>query len=113
MSLRENLGDTFRSIKKEFKKFEFSDIVLDLIAIAGFVLFLVALISVFLTKRWNTANIVFMLYPLGVAGTAAAFRMRRREKPEDTPKLFRDWIITISSMTAIAVIILIFAFVIY
>lgn len=113
MSLRDNLGSTFRSVKEEFKKFEFSDIVLDLIAIIGFVLFLVALVSVFLSSKFNTVNIIFILYPLGVAGTAAAFRMRRREKPEETPKLFKDWIIIIGSMTAIAVLILILAFVLY
>ncbi|MFW9853067.1 MAG: hypothetical protein ACFFDS_08995 [Candidatus Thorarchaeota archaeon] len=113
MSLRQTIEETFKSIKNEFKKFEFSDVVLDLIAIAGFVLFLVALVSVFLASKFNTVNIVFILYPLGVAGSAAAFRMRRREKPEETPKLFRDWLIVIGTMTAIAVLIMILAFVIY
>ena len=113
MSIRKNIGETFKSIKNEFKKFEFSDIVLDIIAIAGFVLFLVALVSVFLASKFNTVNIVFILYPLGIAGSAAAFRMRRREKPEETPKLFKDWLIVVGTMTAIAVLILILAFVIY
>lgn len=111
MSLRQNLGETFRNIRKEYAKTEFSDKMLDLISIAGVVLFLVAFLSVFISEKFNVVNIVFIIYPLGIAGVSAAFRMRKRDRPEDNEKLFRDWILIISTFTVIAIIVIILGYV--
>ncbi|MHA2256319.1 MAG: hypothetical protein ACXAAM_09615 [Candidatus Heimdallarchaeaceae archaeon] len=96
MSSRQNIGESFRSIRKEIGKFEFSD-----------------KISVFLSDKFNIVNIVFMLYPLAVGGLAAAFRMKRRDKPEETPKMFREWLIVMGSITAIGIIVIIIAHILF
>ena len=111
MSLRQSIGETFRTIRKEYAKTEFSDKVLDVISISGVVLFLVAFLSVFISEKFNVVNIVFLLYPLGIAGVSASFRMRKRDRPEDNEKLFRDWIIIISTFTVIALLVVILGYV--
>ncbi|MCG3220821.1 MAG: hypothetical protein H7641_05515, partial [Candidatus Heimdallarchaeota archaeon] len=109
----QNIGETLRSVRREIRKFEFSDKVLDLISIIGVVLFMISFISVFLSKKFNIVNIVFMLYPLAVGGLAAAFRMKRRDKPEETPKMFREWLIIMGSITAIGLIMIIIAHILF
>jgi len=111
MSLRQNIGETFRAIRKDYAKTEFNDKILDLIALSGVVLFLIAFFSVFVSSKFNVVNIIFMIYPLGIAGVSSAFRMRKRERPEDNEKLFKDWIWIISTFTVIALIVIILGFV--
>ena len=111
MSLRQNIGETFRTIRKEYAKTEFSEKILDLISISGVVLFLIAFLAVFFSSKFNVANIIFLLYPLGIAGVSAAFRMRKRDRPEDNEKLFKDWIWIIGTFTVIAIISIILGFV--
>ena len=113
MSSRQSIGETFRSVRQEIKKVEFSDKILDLISIIGVVLFIVSFISVFLTNKFNIVNIVFLLYPLAVGGLAAAFRMKRRDKPEDTPKMFREWLIIMGVITVIAILMIIIAHILF
>ena len=111
MSLRQNIGETFRTIRKEYAKTEFNDKLLDLISISGVVLFLIAFFSVFISSKFNVVNIVFMIYPLGLAGVSTSFRMRKRDRPEENEKLFKDWIWIVSTFTIIAVIVIIFGYV--
>jgi hypothetical protein len=113
MSSRQNIGESFRTIRKEIGKFEFSDKILDLISFIGVALFIISFISVFLTDKFNIVNIVFMLYPLGVGGLAAAFRMKRRDKPEETPKMFKEWLIIMGTITAISILIIIIAHILF
>ena len=112
MSMRQTIGNTFKSIRDEYKKVDFGDKILDLISIIGSALFIVAFISVFLgDKAFNAVNIVFLLYPLGLAGIAASFRMRKRDKPEDAGKMFKEWVWIMGTLTYISVLIVILAYV--
>ncbi len=112
MSIRQTIGKTFKSIREEYGKTEFGDKILDLISITGAVLFVVSFISVWLgDKAFNAVNIVFMLYPLGLAGIASSFRMKRRDKPEDTGKMFKEWTWIMGILTLICVIIVILAYI--
>jgi len=113
MSSRQKIGETLRSVRKEIGKFEFSDKILDLISIIGVVLFIISFLSVFLSEKFNIVNIVFMIYPLAVGGLAAAFRMKRRDKPEETPKMFREWLIVMGSITVIGIIVIIIAHILF
>jgi hypothetical protein len=113
MSGRQSIGETLRSVRKEMSKFEFSDKILDLISIVGVTLFIISFISIFLTDKFNIVNIVFMLYPLAVGGLAAAFRMKRRDKPEDTQKMFKEWLIIMGSTTGIGILIIIIAHILF
>ena len=113
MSSRQNIGETLRSIRKEVGQFEFSDKVLDLISIIGVVLFIISFISIFLTDKFNIVNIVFMLYPLAVGGLAAAFRMKRRDKPEETENMFKEWLIIMGTITVISILIIIIAHILF
>jgi hypothetical protein len=113
MSSRQSIGETLRSVRQEIKKVEFSDKILDLISIVGVALFIISFISVFLSEKFNIVNIVFLLYPLAVGGLAAAFRMKRRDKPEDTPKMFREWLIVMSIITFIGILMIIIAHILF
>ena len=112
MSVRQTIRDTLSNIRKEYAKIEFSDKMLDLLSIVSFSLFIVSLVTVFLSGRFNAVNVVFMLYPLIVSGIAAATRMRKRENPESVDKLFKDWIWIMGTITVIALIIIIVALII-
>lgn len=107
MSVKQTIRKTFNNIKKEYGKIEFTDKILDLISIIGFVLFIVSLITVYLSGKFNVVNIVFILYPMIISGMAAATRMRKREDPASVTKLFKDWIWVMSTITVIAVIVII------
>ncbi len=111
MSIRENIGKTISSVKEEYGKIDFGDKILDLISIVGVVIFLISLVSVFLSARFNAVNIVFLLYPLAVGGVAAALRMKKREKPEEAGNIFKEWAWIMGGITAIAIIIIILAIV--
>ena len=112
MSIRQTIQETFRGIKEEYSKVEFSDKILDLISIVSLLLFFVSLISVFVSGKFNTINIVFIVYPLIVSGMSIATRMKRREKPETTPDLFKEWLWIFGTITVIALIVIIIAAVI-
>lgn len=112
MSIRESIGKTFKSAKEDYGKLDLGDKILDFISIAGAVLFLVSFVSVFANSAFNAVNIVFLLYPLAVGGIATALRMKKREKPEEAEGLFKEWIWIISVITAISVLIIIFAYLI-
>ncbi|MCE7738850.1 MAG: hypothetical protein GPJ50_05680 [Candidatus Heimdallarchaeota archaeon] len=111
MNIRQNIVKTFKTVKEEYGKVDFGDKLLDLISIVGIVLFLASFISVFLSRVFNTVNVVFMLYPLGLAGIAASFRMKKREKPEEAEKLFKEWVWIFGTITVISIIIIILGFV--
>ena len=111
MSIRQNIVKTFKTVKEEYGKVDFGDKLLDLISIFGIVLFLAAFISVFLSRVFNAVNIVFMLYPLGLAGIASSFRMKKRDRPEDAEKLFKEWVWIFGTITVISIIVIILAFV--
>ncbi|MBY9000518.1 MAG: hypothetical protein KGD64_06355 [Candidatus Heimdallarchaeota archaeon] len=112
MSVRQTIRDTLSNIRKEYGKIEFSDKILDLISITSFALFIVSLVTVFLSGKINPINVVFTLYPLVVSGIAAATRMRKRENPESVPKLFKEWLWIIGTITVISLIIIIIAVII-
>ena len=107
MSVRQTIRDTFSNIKKEYGKIEFSDKILDLISITGLALFIVSLITVYLSGKFNVVNVVFILYPMIVSGVAAFTRMRKRENPNSVAKLFKDWIWIMGTFTVIAIIVII------
>ena len=107
MSVKQTIRDTFSNIKKEYGKIEFSDKILDLISITGFALFIVSLIAVYLSGKFNVVNIVFILYPMFVSGVSAFTRMRKREDPASVAKLFKDWIWIMGTFTVIAIIVII------
>ena len=109
MSIRENIGKTLTSAKDEYGKVDFGDKILDLISIVGAVLFLISFISVFISSKWNVVNIVFILYPLSVGGVAASLRMKKREKPEETGNIFKEWLWIMGGVTFIALLIIILA----
>ena len=111
MSIRQNVVKTIKTVKEEYRKVDFGDKLLDLISIVGIVLFLVSFVSVFLSRVFNAANIVFMLYPLGLAGVAASFRMKKRDRPEDAEKLFKEWVWIFGTITVISIIVIIIGFV--
>ncbi|MCG3260693.1 MAG: hypothetical protein H7644_13155 [Candidatus Heimdallarchaeota archaeon] len=111
MSIRQNVVKTLKTVKEEYGKVDFGDKLLDLISIVGIVLFLASFISVFLSRVFNAVNIVFMLYPLGLAGIAASFRMKKRDKPEEAEKLFKEWVWIFGTFTVISIIIIILGFV--
>ena len=64
----------------------------------------------FLNKHFNAVNIVFILYPLAVAGLAAAIRMKKRDKPEEAHKLFKEWIWGMGILTFIALLVIILSY---
>ncbi len=107
MSVRQNIRDTLSNIKKEYGKIEFSDKILDLISLTSFALFIVSLVAVFLSGKFNVVNIVFTLYPMVVSGVAAFTRMRKREDPSSVTKLFKDWVWIMGTITIIALIVII------
>jgi hypothetical protein len=112
MSIRQTIGKTFRTIREEYGKVDLGDRILDLISITGAVLFIVSFVSVYLGNRaFNAVNIVFMLYPLGVAGIASSFRMKKRDKPEEAGKMFKEWIWIMGTLTFISIIVIILAYV--
>jgi len=112
MSVRQTIRDTFSNIRKEYGKIEFSDKILDLISITCFALFIVSLITVFLSGKFNVVNIVFVLYPLFVSGLASFTRMRKREDPASVNKLFKDWIWIMVTISVIVVIVIIIGIII-
>jgi hypothetical protein len=107
MSIRENIGKTISSAREEYGKLDLGDKLLDLISITGAILFLVALISVFVSSKFNSMNIVFIIYPLAVGGIAASLRMKKREKPEEAGNIFKEWVWIMSGITVIALLIII------
>lgn len=108
MSTRRSFKETIRILYQEYKNVEFSDRILDLISVLGIVFFVISLFSINLFSTFNVINIVFALYPLGLAGIAASFRMKRRDKPEETEHLFKEWLaVNIILLVIIAFIILI------
>lgn len=107
MSVRQTIRDTLTDIRREYGKIEFSDKILDLISLTSFALFIVSLVAVFLSGKFNVVNIVFILYPMIVSGVAAFTRMRKREDPASVNKLFRDWIWIMGTITVIASIVII------
>ena len=112
MSIRQTIGKTFKTIKDEYGKTEFGDKILDLISIVGAVLFIISFIVIFLgDKAFNAVNIVFMLYPLGLAGIASSFRMKKRDKPEEAGKMFKEWTWIMGTLTLISVLVIILAYV--
>ncbi len=111
MSIRENIGKTISSAKGEYGKIDFGDKILDLISLVGTVLFLISMISVFISSKFNVINIIFVLYPLTVGGIAAALRMKKREKPEEAGNIFKEWIWIMGGITTICLIIIILALV--
>ena len=111
MGILQSIGKTFKTIRQEYGKVDLGDKVLDLISVVGAVLFIVAFISVFLNKVFNPVNIVFLLYPLGVAGVAASFRMKKRDKPEEADKMFKDWVWIMGTLTFISALIIVLAYV--
>jgi len=111
MSIRENIGKTITSAKDEYGKVDFGDKILDLISLVGAVLFIISLISVFVSSKFNAMNIVFILYPLAVGGIAAALRMKKREKPEEGGNIFKEWVWIMGGITGISVLIIILALV--
>jgi len=111
MNIRQNVVKTLKTVKEEYGKVDFGDKILDLISIVGIVLFLVSFVSVFLSRIFNAVNIVFILYPLGLAGIAASFRMKKRDKPEETEKLFKEWVWIFGTITVISAIIIILGYV--
>jgi magnesium-transporting ATPase (P-type) len=112
MSIKQNIRDTLSNIKKEYGKIEFSDKILDLISITGFALFIVSLLTVFLSGKFNVVNIVFILYPMIVSGLAASTRMRKREDPTSVEKLFKDWVWIMGTISVIALIVIIIGLII-
>lgn len=113
MSIRETLGETFRSIKKEYKKVDSVDKILDVISLTGLVLFFISLLSVFIGKNFNSLNIPLIIYPLGIGGIATALRMKKRDNQEDVGSLFKEWLIITGTLTAIIIVILIIALILY
>ncbi len=113
MSIRETIGETFSAIKKEYKKVDSVDKTLDVISLTGLVLFFISLFSVFIGKDFNSLNIPLILYPLGIGGLATALRMKKRDDPEDISSLFKEWLIITSTFTAMIIVILIIALVLY
>lgn len=111
MNIRQNVVKTLKTVKEEYGKVDFGDKILDLISIVGLVLFLVSFVSVFLSRIFNAVNIVFILYPLGLAGIAASFRMKKRDKPEEAEKLFKEWVWIFGTITVISAIIIILGYV--
>ena len=111
MSIRENIGKTVSSVKDEYTKVDLGERILDLVSLVGAILFIVSLVSVFVSSKFNALNIVFMLYPLAVGGMAAAIRMKKREKPEEASNLFKEWLWTMGTITVVAVLIIILALV--
>ncbi|MHA1668592.1 MAG: hypothetical protein ACTSUR_08040 [Candidatus Heimdallarchaeaceae archaeon] len=112
MSIKENIGQTFRSIRDEFKQFDRSDKILDIISLTGVILFLISFISVYISGKFNAINIVFILYPMAVAGLAITFRMKKREKPETIPTLFKEWVSIFITLTVIVIIVIIITIII-
>ncbi len=112
MSVRQTIRDTLSNIRKEYGKIEFSDKILDLISITCFALFIVSLVTVFLSGKFNVVNIVFMLYPMLVSGLAAFTRMRKREDPASVAKLFSDWVWIMGTISVIALIVIIIGIII-
>ena len=113
MSIRETLGETFGAIKKEYKKVDTVDKILDVISLTGLVLFFISLISVFIGSDFNSLNIPLILYPLGIGGIATTLRMKKRDHPEESGSLFKEWLILTSVLTAIIIVIIIVALVLY
>ena len=112
MSILQTIGKTFKTIKEEYGKTEFGDKILDMISIVGAVLFIVSFVIVFIGDRaFNAINIVFFLYPLGLAGVAASFRMKKRDNPDSADKMFKEWIWIMGTLTFISVVIIVFAYV--
>ncbi len=111
MNIRQNVVKTLKTVKEEYGKVDFEDKILDLISIVGIVLFLISFVSVFLSKIFNAVNIVFILYPLGLAGIAASFRMKKRDKPEEAEKLFKEWVWIFGTITVIGIIIIVLGYV--
>ncbi len=109
MSIRQSIGETVKSAREEYRKIDFGDKILDLISIVGAVLFIISFISVFVSSAFNAVNIVFILYPLAVAGIASSLRMKKRDKPEEAENIFKEWIWIMGTITAISVIIIIIA----
>ena len=112
MSLRGEFANMWETLKEEYKKVEFSDKILDLVSIAGVVLFLAGLVILDLQHQFNVINIIFIMYPLFLSGMTAAFRMKRRDKPEETPKLLKEWLIIMGVYLVIVFITIILAIVI-
>lgn len=113
MSFRESLRETFSAIRKEYNKVDSVDKILDVISLTGFVLFFIALISVFIGSNFNSLNIPLLLYPLGIGGIATALRMKKRDNPEESGSLFKEWLIITGALTAIIIAIVIAALVLY
>lgn len=113
MSVRQTFRRTIRSLIQEYKNVEFSDKVLDIISLLGLLFFLISLFSTYLISGFNVINVIFVMYPLGIAGLAATFRMKRRDDPEKTEGLFKEWLIINIGFLAIIAIILVIAIALY
>ena len=113
MSIRETLRETFSAIKKEYSKVDSADKILDVISITGLILFFISLFSVFIGSNFNSLNIPLLLFPLGIGGIATALRMKKRDNPEESGSLFKEWLILTGTLTAIIIIIIIIALVLY
>jgi len=111
MSLRSDVGNLLKTLKDEYHKVEFSDKILDIVSVTGVILFLIGLFAVDLQHQFNILNIIFIMYPLFIGGTAATFRMKRRDKQEDTPKLLKEWLTIMGTYLLIIFITIIVALV--
>jgi len=115
MSMRESIVKTLKEIKDEYREVETTDKILDLISLVGIVLFFVSALVMSLNNKINPINIAFSIYPLAIAGTATAMRMKLKKitNEEESSRVFREFVTIIGLLTALVLVVIIFTVIIY
>jgi len=115
MSMRESIVKTLKEIKDEYREVETTDKILDLISLVGIVLFFVSALVMSLNNKVNPINIAFSIYPLAIAGTATAIRMKLKKitNEEESSKVFREYVTIVGLLTVLVLIVVLITVLIY
>lgn len=115
MSMRESIVKTFKEIRDEYREVETADKIFDIISLVGIVLFFVSALLMSLNNKINPINIAFSIYPLAIAGTSTAIRMKLKKitDEEEASKIFKEYVTIIGLLTVLVLIVIIFTVLIY
>ncbi|MDH5402971.1 MAG: hypothetical protein OEZ01_12450 [Candidatus Heimdallarchaeota archaeon] len=112
MSFKETVKKDFTLMKGEWNKMHPALKSLDLISLAGVLLFGISFLTVSIFDVAQTeSNMGFMMYPIFIAGFTQLYRVKLAENKEDKAVLRRNYILQVGLVTLLVILLIIYGIV--
>ncbi len=108
------IKQTWKELKDQYKEVEAADKILDAISFIAMVLFIIAIVTIYISKESNPINIALAIYPLALAGVSTAYRMKLIEHSyTSSKKMYIEYVAIQAILIGIVILIIILSLILY